>query len=388
MTCGERTVSPSRRAGSREVELKAMADNTKIEWTDASWNPIVGCSIESPGCTNCYAMKDAWRKNFNPKTPQYHGLTHKVNGKPVWTGEVRFVERKLLEPLSWQKSRMIFVNSMSDLFHENVSDEEIDRIVAVMMVAHWHIFQPLTKRSKRMRDYLLALKESARWLTFPHPVFGKEIFDPTVPVTLEEALAHVWWGFTAEDQRRFDLRWHHCRDLAAAGWMIWLSAEPLLEGIDITPALWNFKPCDNCPSPDPKHGISADCCRELDLLDGPKWVVVGGESGSGARPMHPEWARKIRDDCKNAGVPFLFKQWGDWLPWERAALPCWRSQCGQIEDRYALFPSDFDNDPNWDDGLSYIADRDDHVVFQRVGKRKSGRELDSVTHDAFPEIAA
>jgi protein gp37 len=131
-----------------------MAQKSKIEWTDDTWNPIVGCSIVSPGCTNCYAMRDAWRKNHNPLTPQYHGLTKMVNGNPVWTGQVRLVEHKLSEPTKRRKPTMYFVNSMGDLFHKDAPAEWIDRCFDVMEDADRHIFQVLTKRSAIMRAYV------------------------------------------------------------------------------------------------------------------------------------------------------------------------------------------------------------------------------------------
>src|SRR5690606_30332819 len=137
----------------REARAEAM---TKIEWTERSWNPIVGCSIVSPGCTNCYAMQMAARiERMSPKLEHYRGLTKKVNGNVVWTGKVNLApEKTLLEPLSWKKPRTVFVNSMSDLFHEDVPDEWITSVFVVMMVAHEHTLQILTKRSRRMREWM------------------------------------------------------------------------------------------------------------------------------------------------------------------------------------------------------------------------------------------
>ncbi len=349
-----------------------MADKTKIEWTDASWNPIVGCSIKSPGCKICYAMKDAWRKNFNPKTPQYHGLTEKVNGKPVWTGEVRFVEHKLLEPLSWRKPRMIFVNSMSDLFHEDIPFEWIDRIFAVMILAHQHIYQPLTKRGSRMRDYVLSMPD--RKADIAHAAIHLGVWEDADSVydTVETAacapLPHIWLGFSAEDQKRFDERWESVQHIAAANWFTWLSGEPLLGPLDITPALWNFPPCDDCPGTN-----DPDCCHEPEQANGLGWVVVGGESGLGARPMHPNWPRWILRDCKAAGIPFLFKQWGEhapvgWVHHDSAGVLV-RPDGHVCKSRAELAPSD-------------------NFEMERVGKKKAGRMLDGAVHDGFPEVAA
>jgi protein gp37 len=151
---------------------------TAIEWTDATWNPIIGCSVTSPGCTNCYAMRQAWRMSSNPATPQYAGLTRTVNGNPVWTAKVKLVEHKLCEPAAWTRPRMIFVNSMADLFHENVPDAWIDRVLEVMEQTPRHTFQTLTKRSTRMLDYL-----SRRYGATPAP-------------------EHMWFGVSVEDAAR------------------------------------------------------------------------------------------------------------------------------------------------------------------------------------------
>ncbi|EFO33814.1 phage Gp37Gp68 [Roseibium sp. TrichSKD4] len=128
----------------------------------------------------------------------------------------------------------------------------------------------------------------------------------------------------------------------------------------------------------PHHHHDDRCKPGLD------WVIVGGETGKGARPMHPGWVRSIRDQCAAAGVPFFFKQWCDWLPWEPEYGPCWKSQNGKSEDRHVLFPSDIDNDPKWNDGLSFINEGLDHAAFQKVGKKTAGRMLDGVIHDGYP----
>ena len=230
-----------------------MAGNTKIEWTDEVWNPVVGCTVHSAGCTNCYAMRHGNRLGGNAKTPQYHGLTRKVNGKPVWTGEVRVVEHKLTEPLRWRKPRRVFVNSMGDLFHEGAPDEWVDRVFDVMERSDRHEFQVLTKRSERLRDYA-----------------NHRYADRAPP-------PHVWMGVSVEDASQA-ARIHHLRDARCA--VRFLSVEPLLG---------------------PLGGVD---------LDDIHWVIVGGESGPGFRAMEGEWARDVRDQCARAGVPFFFKQWG------------------------------------------------------------------------------
>jgi protein gp37 len=219
-----------------------MADNSKIEWTDATWNPVRGCTKISPGCKHCYAETFAERFRGVPGHPYEQGF------------DLRLVPDKLLDPIRWAKARMIFVNSMSDLFHEGVPDGYIGHVAEVMRTANWHTYQVLTKRSERLGQLLrIDLRELARE-------------------------RHVWWGVSVED-RKYGLP--RIADLQAAPAAVrFLSVEPLLEDlgtIDLT-------------------GIS--------------WVIVGGESGPGARPMQPEWVRSVRDQCQAAGVAFFFKQWG------------------------------------------------------------------------------
>jgi protein gp37 len=224
---------------------------TKIEWAEETWNPTAGCSLASPGCTNCYAMRAAWRMGNNPKTPQYRGLTMVTKAGPVWTGEVRLVEQKLAEPLKRRKPTLYFVNSMSDLFHESLPDEDIDRVFAVMEQATHHKYQILTKRAERMARYTQA--------RYAHPP------------------PHIWLGVSVEDQRRADERIPHLLDARAA--VRFLSCEPLLELLNLRP--W------------------------IDRLD---WVIAGAESGPSARPMELDWVRSLRDQCVAAGVAFFFKQ--------------------------------------------------------------------------------
>jgi protein gp37 len=219
-----------------------MSDKSKIEWTDATWNPIRGCDKISPGCKNCYAATFAERFRGVPGHPYEQGF------------DLRLVPEKLSEPLRWPKPKMIFVNSMSDLFHKGVPDEYVAKVGEVMRVANWHTYQVLTKRSERLAKMLRTdLRHLANEL-------------------------HIWWGVSVENRKHGLPRIDHLRAAPAA--VRFLSVEPLLEDlgtIDLT-------------------GIS--------------WVIVGGESGPGARPMRGEWVRSIRDQCAAAGVAFFFKQWG------------------------------------------------------------------------------
>jgi protein gp37 len=342
-----------------------MADRSSIEWTDATWNPITGCSVVSPGCTHCYAMRLAGTRLA--QHPSRAGLTRETKAGPVWTGEVRINWDWIDQPLHWAKPRNIFVCAHGDLFHEGVPDEDIAQIYGVMIAAHHlrhHTLQVLTKRPNRARDLLT----SNMFWDQAMAVAGSEIMDRTDPLnrrsddaraTCGEYDGHnpppgIWLGVSAEDQRRADERVPDLLSTPAA--VRFISAEPLLGPIDFTS--W---------------------------LLGLDWIIVGGESGTGARPMHPHWARSIRDQCADADVPFFFKQWGAWLPWEPEHGPCWVSQNGRCEDHHALFPVDIaDDPPGWDSGLSCAVDGVEHAVFQKVGKKAAGRLLDGREHNDVP----
>ena len=304
-----------------------MADNTKIEWTEATWNPITGCTVISPGCTNCYAMLLAGTRLAH--IPSRAGLTQPSKAGPVWTGEVRFNEEQLTQPLHWRKPRMIFVCAHGDLFHESVPDEWIDRVFASMALAHQHTLQVLTKRSGRMRKYLADPRrpymiarrcldlvianpaEHGRLMTGENwPVASEGDSDDPSDVTLKTwPLPNVWLGVSVEDQKRADER---IPDLLATPAAVrWISAEPLLGPVDLNAIR------------DPKHFpglIRKDVLRgqEHHEDDGDQWtwmprldwVIVGGESGPGARvwPGFDEACGSLRDQCKSAGVPFFMKQ--------------------------------------------------------------------------------
>ena len=219
-----------------------MAIASKIEWTDATWNPVRGCTKISPGCKHCYAETFAER---------FRG----VKGHPYQQGfDLRLVPEKLTEPFSWRSPKLVFVNSMSDLFHEEVPDEYIEMVSRVMVTANWHTFQVLTKRSERMRNLL-----SSR-------------------LRFAAEQDHIWWGVSVEDKQYGLPRIPHLQTAPAR--VRFLSIEPLLEN------LGRFD------------------------LSGISWAIVGGESGPGARPMHREWVVSIRELCREHHVPFFFKQWG------------------------------------------------------------------------------
>jgi protein gp37 len=219
-----------------------MAEYSAIEWTDATWNPVRGCTKISPGCKHCYAETFAERFRGVPGHPYEQGF------------DLRIVPDKLAEPLRWTSPKTVFVNSMSDLFHEGVADEYIEQVVRVMERANWHTYQVLTKRSERLRNLL------ASRLSFA------------------SQLDHIWWGVSVEDKKYGVPRIEHLRQAPAA--VRFLSIEPLLEDVG-----------------------------KLNL-NGIHWVIVGGESGPGARPMKEEWVVSIRKQCRTSRVPFFFKQWG------------------------------------------------------------------------------
>ena len=219
-----------------------MSATSKIEWTDATWNPVRGCSKISPGCKHCYAELFAERFRGVPGHPYEQGF------------DLRLVPEKLTEPFRWPQSRMVFVNSMSDLFQEDVPDDYILGVATVMQRANWHTYQVLTKRSERLAELLQ----------------GKLAFAAQLP--------HIWWGVSVEDRRYGIPRIKHLQSAPAR--CRFLSIEPLLEDIGHIP------------------------------LGGIDWAIVGGESGPGARTMERAWVESLYEQCRTALVPFFFKQWG------------------------------------------------------------------------------
>ena len=251
---------------------------TSIEWTEKVWNPIAGCSIVSPGCTNCYAMPIAARLERMQPDGHYRGLTKHVKFNPVWTGKIaRAPDHIFNAPLKWRKPTRVFVNSMSDLFHEDVPDEWIEEIFSVIARCPQHKFQILTKRPERMRTYMLGLGYvlNGAWKRY-------------VP-------ANAWLGVSVEDQARADERIPLLLETPAA--VRFVSAEPLLGSLDLKKYLTRRRIVDSAGD------VDDDWPQKI--LD---WVIVGGESGPGKRPVDMDWMRAIKDDCKSAGVPVFIKQ--------------------------------------------------------------------------------
>lgn len=343
-------------------------NKTSIEWTDSTWNPIRGCSRVSEGCRNCYAERMATR--FTKPGLAYEGLAVFQNGHPHWTGKIQFVEKHLLDPLRWgpvfegiangtgtlkrkehrdgtvtvtrERPRRIFVNSMSDLFHENVTDEMRDRIFAVMALRPQHTFQVLTKRPARMLEYFANDMHGMRWL---------DAWDklPNVPKSarasvtevIDGKLPNVQLGVSVENQATADERIPLLLQTPAAARFI--SAEPLLGPIDLSilPRPFKFH-----QSP---YGWERWLARHL------HWAIVGGESGPGARQMNAAWARSLRDQCVAAGIPYFFKQWGAWVPTSDPKIAAARG-----------IPLE--------ECMTY------------VGKKAAGALLDGVEHRQFPEV--
>lgn len=364
-----------------------MSDGTTIEWTEATWNPITGCSVTSPGCTNCYAMKLAGTRLRNH--PSREGLTVDSKAGPVWTGEVRLNDQWLDQPLRWKRPRMIFVCAHGDLFHESVPDEWIDKVFAVAALCPQHTLQILTKRSARMREYVGSLRDRCDLIGFAAARIwgGKDpdgVFEDVMSI-VQSTLPNVWLGVSVEDQARARMR---IPDLLATPAAVrWLSCEPLLGPVYLTevsdddtaldPECWGDCNCDGL------YGFDAGCCRnggDGRLTRKINWVVVGGESGPGARPMHPDWARSLRDQCEAAGVPFFFKQWGHFAPGEIA---------GQYIDpeKPAKGLSFFDG--RWSECWSEVDGHcDDEPDVYPLGKKRAGRNFDGRTHDAMPQVPA
>jgi protein gp37 len=300
-----------------------MSDHSTIEWTEATWNPVTGCSVTSPGCKNCYAMRLAGTRLKHH--PSREGLTQPGALGPVWTGEVRFNSEWLEQPLQWSRGRMIFVCAHGDLFHESVPDEWIDKVFAVMALAGQHTFQVLTKRAARAREY------------FAHPVrdslIGVQVSRLHLKRTGEPVscwsglpLPNVWLGVSVERRKEWDERVEHLRQIDAE--VRFVSAEPLIDNLGV-----------------------------IDMA-GIHWLIVGGESGPGARPMHPAWVRSIRDQCVAANTSFFFKQWGLWSPRDRGRTAV--LEAPGLYD-YPLLP---------------------------LGKSVSGRQLDGLQWSEMPKVSA
>lgn len=350
-----------------------MADHSKIEWTDATWTPIrarnlatgkVGwhCEHVTPGCEHCYA--ETMNGRLGTGLPFKPGHRKDI--------ELFLDETMLTQPLRWKKPRMIFVCSMTDLFATFVCDEWIDQIFAVMALAPQHTFQVLTKRPERMQEYVETKRRDApQWVAMPSE--GSKVLLPYEGGWPK----NVWLGTSVEDQARANERIPEL--LATPAAVRFISAEPLLGPVDL-------------------HEVIPDALTHNFVHDrrGLDWVIVGGESGPDARPMHPDWARSLRDQCAAAGVAFHFKQHGEWVDADHYRAQCERDgtpALGMAEDENVCRPLppgplSFDNAarmaradarrPRWEHHS------DGHTMI-RIGKKAAGRLLDGVEHNGMPK---
>lgn len=310
---------------------------TKIEWAERTWNPIVGCSLVSAGCTHCYAMGQAWRMSKNPNEkigPKYQGTVELVKGTPVWTGQINVSDEAMLLPLKYKSPTVWFVNSMGDPFHPAVTDAQLDRLFGTMEACPQHIFQVLTKRPRRMRDYLTMRKNAApimvpigNGLLEQHP-FNNEMQVPS----------NIWLGVTIEDKRALIQRAKLLKETPAA--LRFWSCEPLLGHLGYI---------------------------QPDLM--PDWVISGGESGKGARPSHPSWHTHLRDLCMKAGIPYFFKQWGAYSPIRQIGG---RFDHRERIDTRVMMSGEYGGHNGW--------------PMKRQPKHLSGRTLEGIEYNQMPAI--
>jgi len=331
-----------------------MGKKTKIEWTDATWNPIRGCSRVSEGCRNCYAESVAAR--FSDPGQPYHGLaefvtigqgTAKERQEARWTGKVAFVKEHLQDPLRWQKPSRIFVNSMSDLFHAAVEEAWIWKIFGVMALSQRHTFQILTKRPARMLSILHGVDPAAAYSGISM-LFDEVGAHPTCDMTRAWPLPNVWLGVSVEDQKTANERLPLLVQTPAA--VRWVSYEPALGPIDWKEAL-------------PKQ----------EWLCALNWIVAGGESGTNARPMAPDWARSTRQFCKDYQIPFFFKQWGEWG--QRELVHVEKRHCIAVDGK-PVFTRDLG---------ACIQHSKDGNYLEHVGKKEAGHKLDGKEYREFPD---
>ncbi len=477
-----------------------MSDHSTIEWTDATWNPVRGCSRVSPGCEHCYAEGVAAR--FSGPGQPYEGLARRApNGEPRWTGTVRLVPEMLDQPLRWKRPRRIFTNSMSDLFHESLSFEEIAAVYAVMHACPLHTFQVLTKRPARRLEFMRWLQERggigpyirsmtvARKdepevsrlrrpfdeITKTEVINGRKCRardDAWMQVFNAAAVTHkgpawnIWEGVSVENQAAADERIPHLLQTPAA--VRFLSVEPLLGPVDLSrwapaltpwqgaaPATWSdvawpawvppelraeiatfwseawhrgpkayaaqfatnyarrvgfgervsgrdlgkkpiagryvhaWNNIGRVVRDDGSYGcVAAEVVTPDDRPARLDWVIVGGESGTKARPMHPQWARDLRDQCVAAGVAFFFKQWGEWREFDHGSPDVEVEEPSDEADSLlacAVNPGFVTRDGRFFRRRSELPDDETPCrMMEKVGKKRAGRELDGRTWDEFP----
>jgi protein gp37 len=351
--------------------------STTIEWTQRpgtkgeTWNPTIGCNKVSQGCKNCYA--EVMHRRLTAMGVKGYDLPFLAGARPM--------HDRLTIPFKWKKPRTVFVNSMSDLFHEAVPFSFIDQVFAVMALTPQHTYQVLTKRPERMAEYLndsVSIGHNRRCIEAEILKVMDANGLPTtyIPWVAERlnALPNVWLGTSAEDQRAADERIPHLLRCPAA--VRFMSCEPLLGAVDLENITRGRERL--CVLRKSAYDPDSTIGKWLPIDRGIDWVIAGGESGHGARPMHPDWARSLRDQCQAAGVPFFFKQWGAWVP-------------ATIEHGVTghVMP---ENDPKytwigWDGTCkapSFHGLNEPIMAIAKVGKRASGNLLDGRTHLEYP----
>ena len=362
---------------------------SKIEWCDRSdWNPIRGCTRVSEGCRHCYAEQIAGR--FSDEGAPFDGFATRVGREGRWTGKVELIEDRLTLPLKWRKPAVVFVNSGADLFHESLPDAAIDRVFAVMALAPHLTFVCLTKRAKRMRQ----------WADTPERVdrVADEAFEianaaacanlfkarraamaagvERAPVSLKWPLRNVVLGVSVEDQPRADERIPDLLATPAAKRIV--SIEPMLGPISARWAKW----VDAQATFDRQGSIN-----HLEGLRGLDGVILGGESGPHARPMHPDWARSVRDQCAAAGVPFFFKQWGEFREFDTGPPPHEEID-NDSESADAIYAAAINPSFVTPDGRRFarigLPLNTPARLIERVGKSRAGRLLDGREHNDLP----
>lgn len=351
-----------------------MAQPTTIEWCrdprtgdrGFSWNVCRGCSRVSPGCQNCYAERIAAR--FSRRGGPFQFFADQDQPESKWTGRVEIIKSKLDEPLKRRKPTLYFCNSMSDLFHEKLSDDDIDNVFAVMALCPQHLFLILTKRAERMAAYISDVIAAC----------GTETRRPSV-WSKSWPLPNVWLGVTVEDNAHRDrLDW--LMQTPAA--LRFVSLEPILSDIELR------------NGDDGQDWLTHTCCRYgrgqrddgSDACNGPgctgtrlDWVICGGESGPGARPMHPDWARRLRDDCQAADIPYFFKSWGEWVPKSQGFHATYGRRWGVIEAGGQFTETGTCWNGHDDDGSG-------EAIMIRVGRKITGRLLDGHEYSEMPEV--
>lgn len=339
-----------------------MAQNSAIQWTEATWNPLAGCTRASEGCDNCYAAKMSLRLEAmggrdiaDGRDPggkaKYIGIATK-NGKgvAVFNGKINLDMDAIHEPILWKKPRMVFVNSMSDLFHKDVPFSFVAQVFETMRLAHWHTFQVLTKRPERMYEF---------WQWVQVSRIGLAEYWP---------LPNVWLGTSVETQEYADERVPELLKIPAA--VRFLSCEPLLGKILLDDGCNSWLSCkSDAPEYPDENEMEVECCESYAVggshFHGIDQVIVGGESGPNARPMSVEWARSLRDQCVAANVSYFFKQWGAWVPH------------GQSVARISTRGGDFHL---WSDAP--------FAWSKKVGKKEAGRLLDGREWNELPRTWA